>query len=508
MPGSNMCSILPGRFTLKLLCAALCFGLAGTSRGLDEGLIASTVAAKSFIDEFGLKANYLSTAEQANRQSNVTTMVTIGCLPGALIAFFWSERIGMLWAMRQACVAWIVGCIIFLTSHTIGQVYAGRLVMGMGIGQFSVLAPVYLGEIAPRDMRGILIGLFGMSEYLGIMTGYFSIWGASIHISNSSPKQWIIPHSVQIMWAGMLLIFSVFCEESPRYMCRKGRRDTAAKTLGKLWGLSAFDPVIQDEINSARRQLELEHGCSSARSFFGTLKNLFTGKENLQRIAFIFTLQCLIQWSGPTSMTTYAPRLFALFGINGQSQTLFTTAIFGAVKFASALGSALFMIDLLGRRRTLYIGLTTQLVAFIYCAVFLTIFATLSETTQEAPAAKHAAIGAVAMIYLIGVAWALGWNSIQYIITAEIFPLHVRIAGSSLVTIWHYGNRMGISKAVPTMLLEHGSLSPKGTFWFFTAITAVGMVYTWIFLPETAKKGLEETGDLYSTGRIYSEERK
>ncbi|PLB50885.1 quinate permease [Aspergillus steynii IBT 23096] len=482
--------------------------MAGTSRGLDEGLIASTIADKSFIENFGLEADYLSAAQQADRQSNVTTMVTIGCLPGALLAFIWSEKIGMLWAMRQACVLWIVGSIVFLTSHTIGQLYAGRLIMGMGIGQFGVLSPVYLGEVAPRDMRGILIGLFGMSEYLGIMTGYFSIWGASIHISDSSSKQWIIPHSVQIMWAGMLLIFSIFCEESPRYMCKKGRQDKAAETLGKLWDLSAFDPAVQDEITSAQRQLELEYGHSSARSFFGTLKSLFTSKENLKRIAFIFTLQCLIQWSGPTSITTYAPRLFALFGIKGQSQKLFTTAIFGAVKFASSLGSALFMIDLLGRRRTLYIGLTLQLLAFIYCAIFLTIYSTLSETAQEAPAARHAAIGAIVMIYLIGVAWALGWNSIQYIITAEIFPLHVRLAGSSLVTVWHYGNRMGISKAVPTMLLEHGSLAPKGTFWFFSAVSVVGMVYTWMFLPETSKKGLEETGDLYTKGRVYGQESK
>ncbi|KAI9040309.1 quinate permease [Aspergillus affinis] len=505
MQGPNT-SLFPGRITLKLLCAALCFGMSGTSRGLDEGLIASTIAEKPFIDKFGLEADYLSSVEQANRQSNVTTMVTIGCLSGAFLAFLWSEKIGILWAMRQACVIWAIGCIIFLTSHTIGQLYAGRLIMGMGIGQFEVLAPVYLGEVAPREMRGIMIGLFGMSEYLGIMIGYFSIWGASIHIPDWSSKQWIIPHSVQIMWAGLLLIFSIFCEESPRYMCKKGRQDNAAKTLGSLWNLSAFDPAVQDEINSAQRQLEEEYGHSSARSFLGTAKSLFTTKENLKRIAFIFTLQCLIQWSGPTSITTYAPRLFALFGIKGQSQKLFTTAIFGAVKFASALGSALFMIDFLGRRRTLYIGLTMQLVAFVYCAIFLTIYSSFSEASQDASAAQHAAIGAIVMIYLIGVAWALGWNSIQYIITAEIFPLHVRLAGSSLVTIWHYGNRMGISKAVPTMLLEHGSLEPKGTFWFFSAISLVGMIYTWMFLPETSKKGLEETGDLYTKGRTYSEE--
>lgn len=87
-------------------------------------------------------------------------------------------------------------------------------------------------------------------------------------------------------------------------MCKKGRKDAAAKTLGRLWDLSAFDPAVQDEINNAQRQLELEYGHASARSFFGTVKSLFLNKENLKRIAFIFTLQCLIQWSGPTSITS------------------------------------------------------------------------------------------------------------------------------------------------------------------------------------------------------------
>lgn len=58
------------------------------------------------------------------------------------------------------------------------------------------------------------------------------------------------------------------------------------------------------------------------------------------------------------------------------------------------------------------------------------------------------------------------------------------------------------------MLLEHGSLAPKGTFWFFSAVSLVGMVYTWMFLPETSKKGLEETGDLYTKGRVGQDQEK
>lgn len=177
------------RFTFRLICAALCFGLCGMSRGtsvppktrdkmlrkgigLDEGLISTTVAQKSFIDEFGLESSSLDASQQANRLSNITSMVHIGSIPGTLIAFLLCERTGMLWSMRQLCTLWLVGVIIVITaSGRLGQIYAGRFIMGLGIGQAGVVAPTYLAEIAPRSARGLLVSLFGISEYIGIMVG-------------------------------------------------------------------------------------------------------------------------------------------------------------------------------------------------------------------------------------------------------------------------------------------------------------------------------------------------
>ncbi|RAL00699.1 quinate permease [Aspergillus ibericus CBS 121593] len=496
MQGLNQRRLLLKKLTFRLLCAALCFGFSGAARGLDSGLIASTVAEQSFIDQFHLKANYLSASQQANRLSNITSMVHIGSLPGAIVAFLCSERIGILWTIRQCCLLWIIGSLIFMTSHNLGQVYAGRFIMGLGIGQFGVVAPIYLGEVAPKEIRGMLVGTYGMSEYLGIMIGYFSIWGASIHIPNSSAKQWVIPQSVQIMWAGLLLVASLFCEESPRFLCRQGRPRAALHSLARLWNLSPLDPGIHIEVSNAQIQLDIEGQVTSGARFLGALKRLFGTKDHLKRIAFVCVLQCLGEWSGPNSVTTYAPELFGIFGIQGQSQKLFTTAIFGAVKFAFALISALFLIDSLGRRKTLYLGLVIQVIALTYDSIFLTVYSSLSGDSQG-PATKHAAIGAIVMIYFIGVGWALGWNSIQYLITAESFPLGVRIAGVSLVTLWHYANRIGISKATTLMLL---SLTPKGTFWFFTGMSLLGLVFAWFFLPETSGKGLEETNKLYGEG--------
>ncbi|CAG8947906.1 unnamed protein product [Penicillium salamii] len=466
------------------------------SRGLDEGLISTTVAQNSFIGEFDLQADYLTSSERANRLSNITSMVHIGSIPGALFAFVLCEKIGLLWSMRQLCLLWLAGVIIVITSTgNLGQLYAGRFVMGLGIGQAGVVAPTYLAEIAPAHARGMLVSMFAMSEYVGIMIGYFSAWGASLHIPNTTARQWIIPQSVQIIVAGLLILSSFLCEESPRFLGKTGHWEKANLALGSLWGLPADNPEVVTEIQGMQIQLSTDYTPSMSGSWFKTVKELLTVRDNQRRILFVISSQVLAQWSGANSLTTYAPELFSLFGIGGQSEKLFVTAVFGAVKFIASLLCAVLLIDHFGRKRSLLSGIALQQVSMLYIAIFLTVRSALSA--DESESMKRAAIASIVFIYIVGIGWAMGWNSIQYLINAEIFPLQVRSAGSSLLMTFHYVNRYGLSKAVPSMLLEN-ALQPKGTFWFFSAMTFFGLLWTGLLLPETAGQTLEETNTLFS----------
>ena len=89
-------------------------------------------------------------------------------------------------------------------------------------------------------------------------------------------------------------------------------------------------------------------------------------------------------------------------------------------------------------------GIAIQQVAMLYIAIYLTVDP--SSGGDQSPSAKRAAIGAIVFIYFTGVGWAMGWNSIQYLINAEVFPLRVRALGSSLLMCFHYANRYGLSK--------------------------------------------------------------
>jgi MFS family permease len=210
-------------------------------------------------------------------------------------------------------------------------------------------------------------------------------------------------------------------------------------------------------------------------------------------------MSTLLEWSGANSITIYAPQFFALLGTTGQSEKLFATAIFGVVKFASAIICAFFLVDFLGRKRSLATGIIIQLTSVLYIAIYLSAVPSITAGEVQSTIAKHAGTGAIVFIYFSGVGWALGWNSIQYLIGAEIFPLRVRSLGTSLIMCFHFVNQYGNSKAVPLMLLDGApGLSPKGTFWFFAAVTFLGLGFVYFFLPETAGKSLEGMDELFS----------
>jgi hypothetical protein len=104
------------------------------------------------------------------------------------------------------------------------------------------------------------------------------------------------------------------------------------------------------------------------------------------------------------------------------------------------------------------------------------------------------------MVYLSGFGWALGWNSMQYLLTAELFPLRIRAFCTSLAMGFHFVNQYGNARAVPNMLLpvSDGGISPQGTFWFFAAVTVLGGVWVWFAVPETAGRSLESMDRLFS----------
>ena len=102
------------------------------------------------------------------------------------------------------------------------------------------------------------------------------------------------------------------------------------------------------------------------------------------------------------------------------------SAVLGVVKFCSAYLSAFFLIDVIGRKRCLYVGLSLQMTCILFYAIFLTIVPEAAESGTSLTGSKYrASQAALASIFLSGTAWTMGFNSVQYLIGAEIFPLEL-----------------------------------------------------------------------------------
>lgn len=290
------------------------FGLMGAARGLDEGLIGTSSELEPFQRTFGLHEDSgKSESEIAETLGNITGMVQMGSILGALIAFFLTDKIGRLWATRELCFVWVLGIVIFLSAAStgsIGQVYAGRFIAGIGIGQTTVVAPTYLAEVAPRTVRGMCVCMFSGSVYLGIMLAYFGSWGSKIHISGESQMQWVIPNLMHIYFATIICVTSFFAIESPRWLVKVGKHEKAAQNLSKLRKLDADHWYVQSELIDINAQLSRELEATKGTSWLGPLRELLTDKANLYRIQLSIMSQLLSQWSGASSITIYAPKFF------------------------------------------------------------------------------------------------------------------------------------------------------------------------------------------------------
>jgi hypothetical protein len=328
------------------------------------------------------------------------------------------------------------------------------------------------------------------------MLAYFASWGSSIHISSKTDAQWLVPNSLHLMFAGVIFILSFFAKESPRWLIKVGRHEEALTNLSILRQLPGDHPYIQSEIIDINDQLNREREATMGTTWLGPIREMFTSKANLYRIQLSLLSQILGQWSGANSITIYAPQYFAMMGTTGQNEKLFATAIFGVVKFISAMICAFFLIDLIGRKRSLATGITLQLVAMLYMAIFLLIDNKISDkSVPQTASQKHAAMGAIVMIYFSGFGWALGWNSVQYLINSEIYPLRLRALGGSIAMTFHFVNQYGNSKAVPLMFI---SMTTGGTMLFFSCVTAIGLGWVYFFMPETSGKSLESMDEMFN----------
>jgi MFS family permease len=96
--------------------------------------------------------------------------MVLGAAFGALAAVLVNDRLGRLRAWQLSIVIYIVGLFIQIFSSGIyGLLLFARIFSGLGAGALTVIAPLYLSEIAPARTRGLIVSVY-MVLLLTILT--------------------------------------------------------------------------------------------------------------------------------------------------------------------------------------------------------------------------------------------------------------------------------------------------------------------------------------------------
>ncbi|KAL4876985.1 hypothetical protein BJY04DRAFT_231142 [Aspergillus karnatakaensis] len=470
-----------GIFNAYVFSVTWVFALAGVAKGFDEGL------------KFGVYDQ--SADEYAGTKGWIVSIATAGAVFGCLGSLPISDRLGRRWTLRLGTIVYIAGVLgQGLCDGNLGGLYASRIITGMGIGVTTIVPPVYISEIAPKAIRGLLTLQYAACQQLGVVLGFFINYGVTKQYAGSD-TQWMLPTLLQLLPAALWGIGTFLCPESPRWLLFVGRREESATNLSKLRHLPIEHPVVAAELDGMDAQILHEHESVASASQWQLLKETLIPVQNRRRFFLLFMATLFSQWSGANAITQYSPTIFGYLGIVGDEATFLATGIYGVVKFVSTLIFAVVIVDFVGRRRSLLTGITLQILTLAFVGAYLG--ATKNMTTDEitaSPNAERASTAAIVAIYLHAVAWSIGWFSIPYLIGPEIFPTRIRSLNMSISMALHWAFYFGCSKAMPSLL---AATHRWGAFLFFGVICLVGLVYVFFAMPDTTGRSLEALDQLF-----------
>ncbi|KAL5337269.1 general substrate transporter [Aspergillus crustosus] len=187
------------------------------------------------------------------------SIIYVGELVGALVAAPVNEYLGRRAVFLSASICIIIGAVVqacSFGSHSI--FYVGRVLIGLGVGQFTATCLIYIGEVAPSAIRGPALMCFQFMQSISQLVGACVNQGTQ---SISSAQSYRIPMCLLVVLPGIMLICLVFTPESPVWYMSKGKREQAIHALRKInHSQRDYDPSM--DIQAIEDQVEMERELS------------------------------------------------------------------------------------------------------------------------------------------------------------------------------------------------------------------------------------------------------
>jgi len=430
-----------------VLLVASVAALGGLLFGYDTGVISGAIL-------FITKDFELTTRLQAFTIS----VVLLGCMLGAVLSGGIADRIGRRLTLLAAGVIFFVGAIVSALTPNETVLLCGRFVVGVGVGFSSVIAPLYISEVAPASVRGALVSLYQFAITVGILVAYV------VDYAFAAGGQWRWMLGLAVVPSLVLIGGMLGMPESPRYLFKTGEASRARAELQRIYNNAA---ETQREEQSIRESLRLK------AAGLGALR-----RPDIRHAFFVgISLAVLQQITGINTVIYYGPQIFQMAGLASASASILAQSLVGTVNCLMTL-VAIFFVDRVGRKPLLYVGLVGMCLAL--------------STMAFAFARPHlsGALGSItlgSMMTYVG-CYAFSLGPIVWLLISEIFPLPVRGVGMSVSTLANWVGNFLVSQFFLTMV---DRLGRPATFGIYAALCIVTILFVRAMVPETKQELLE-----------------
>ncbi len=413
---------------------------------------------------FGFDTAVISGAEQAIQKlwglsdfsiGQLVGMGLYGTIVGALFGGIPAERFGRRPTLLFIGTLFLICSFGSAIASSPGMLMMFRFIGGLGVGASSVVAPIYISEISPKQKRGQLTALFQFNLVLGILVAYFS----NFLIGNHGDQSWRLMLGIMAIPSILYIVFVLFVPESPRWLVVARNKTDEAKKI-----LFMVDAGTVDE----SMQAITSHPTDEKTS----LNSFLNGKFKFP-ILLAFLIAFFNQLSGINAVIYYAPRILSDIGL-GEKAALLSTVGIGVVNLIfTMLGVRL--IDQFGRRTLMFIGS----IGYIISLASVSFAFYIGKGSSFVPW----------LLFLFIASHAIGQGAVIWVFISEIFPNKVRSWGMTLGSSTHWLFAALIGSMFPYFNEKLGGTT---IFALFTAMMILQLIWVWKMMPETKGVSLED----------------
>jgi sugar porter (SP) family MFS transporter len=432
---------------------------------------------------FGYDTAVISgTIDQVAEQFNLTVIeqgwfvgcALIGSIIGVAFAGIISDHLGRRLTMFIAAFLFTISGIWCAFSYSFNILVLARFTGGIGIGIISIVAPMYISEIAVTKYRGRLVSLYQLAVTFGFLSAYFMNY-ILLYISKTTSftsdifqlvfvnEVWRSMFGMEAIPAFTFFIILFFIPESPRWLIVHHKETSASKVFSHIY---ISEKEVMRQIKDTKSTIS-----SASKSEWQTLF-----KPGIFKAIIIgVCIAILGQFMGVNAVLYYGP---SMFKDAGMSDPLFCQVLVGIVNTIATI-IAMFIIDKLGRKKLVYYGVSGMIVSLIFISFYFT-----------EKGAMHLSVYFMLTFFLLYVfCCAVSISAVVWVLLSEMYPNRIRGLAMSVAGLALWIGTYLIGQLTPWMLQN---LTPAGTFILFAIMCIPYLLIMWKLVPETAGMSLED----------------